>query len=146
MARVRNSDSIGVTDLDKLARQFKELGGDTPKRLRETNKKAAQQVAPKARAAAFAQGSTLAHVAPSIKAAAGAQFAGIAGGGPAHPAFGGAEFGGRGRPTTQQFQPWRGNGENAGYAVYPTIRKELPNIEETYRTDIEDLIKEVGLG
>lgn len=145
MARVRNSDAIGVQDLDKLARELKELGGDAPKKLRQTNKKAAQYVAPKAQSAAYAAGSTLAHVAPSIKAAAGAQFAGIAGGGPAHPAFGGAEFGGQGRPTTQQFEPWRGNGENAGYAVYPTIRREMPHVQEIYTEDIQDLIEEVGL-
>lgn len=144
MVRMRDSSAIGVQDLDKLSRALKELGGDAPKRLRETNKKAAQEVAPKAQAAAYAAGSTLAHVAPSIKAAAGAQFAGVAGGGPAHPAFGGAEFGAG--PDLKQFKPWRGNGASAGYAVYPTVRREMPHVEETYRTAIDDLIEEVGLG
>lgn len=146
MARYRTGDAINVEGLAELSKALKDLGDDAPKKLKGTNKKAAERVAPKAQAAAFAAGGVLAHVAPSIKASAGAQFAGVAGGGAAHPAFGGAEFGGRGKPTTQQFQPWRGNGAGAGYAVYPTIRRELPDVEDLYRKDMDELLTEVGLG
>jgi hypothetical protein len=142
MARIRGSESIGVEDLDKLARQFKELGGDAQKRLKQTNKKAATFNADDARAAATAAGSTLAHVAPSIKASAGAQFAAVAGGGSSQPAFAGAEFGSN---KYKQFKPWLGSGDGAGYAVWPSIRKNLPKTEETYVEDMNKLIKEVGL-
>lgn len=41
-----------------------------------------------------------------------------------HPYILGAEFGGGRRPTTRQFPPWRGKGDEAGYMLYPTIREE----------------------
>ena len=146
MARVRGDSFIGVEDLDKIAKALKQIDPSLTKRLRLAGKAAADEVVPKARSKASSLGSTAAHVAPSIKASAGAQFAGIAVGGGAYPMGPGAEFGGRGRPTTQQFQPWRGNGEDAGYFMWPTIRENLPQIEETYIKGVNELLQEVGLG
>lgn len=44
----------------------------------------------------------------------------------------GAEFGGGSRPTTRQFQPWRGRGADAGYFLYPAIRDNSAQIIEQF--------------
>lgn len=40
-----------------------------------------------------------------------------------------------------QFQPWKGNGQNAGYALYPAIREKMPAVVESYGNAIEKLTK-----
>ena len=50
----------------------------------------------------------------------------------------GAEFGGQGRPTTQQFQPFRGH---EGYFIYPAIRDNADHIEATYLKAVDDILK-----
>lgn len=142
MARQRADGAINAVGLPELSRALKAIDKETGTKLRGANKSVATFVADDARAAAQSLGGVAAHVANSVKPAAGAAFAGVAGGGPAHPAFGGAEFG---SDKYKQFQPWRGNGEGAGYFVYPTIRRDGPRIETEYRTTIDDLLKEVGL-
>lgn len=142
--RIRTG-TIAVHGLDDLSRALKALDPGLQKELRATNKKVAEGVAAKARGRASSIGGVAAHVAPSLKATAGAKSASVGGGGSAHPAFGGAEFGGRGRPTTQQFQPWRGSGPGAGYFVYPTIRDEAPRITDDYREAIDAVTRKAGL-
>lgn len=144
MGKIRTG-SIQVEGLTELQRALKELGGDLPKGLQQANKKVATTVADAARGNAAGAGGVLAHIAPSIKPSAGQKSASVGLGGPAYPMAGGAEFGGRARPTTQQFQPWRGNGSSAGYALYPAIRSEAPRIEPEYRKALEDLIRKANL-
>ena len=50
----------------------------------------------------------------------------------------GAEFGGRGRPTTQQFLPWRGNDTGAGYFLWPTVRGDRQFISDAYEDSMAD--------
>lgn len=142
MARRRADGALNVEGLTELSKALRAIDKDTGKKLRVANKEVASFVADDARSAAQALGGVAAHVAASIKPAAGAGFAGVAGGGAAHPAFGGAEFG---SDKYKQFQPWRGNGEGAGYFVYPTIRRDGPRIDAEYRTTIDKLLQEVGL-
>ncbi len=40
-----------------------------------------------------------------------------------------------------QFRPWRGNGANAGYFIFPDIRAHEPEIVETYGDAIDKLTK-----
>lgn len=143
-SRVR-SGIVDVEGLRELNRALKELGPQFPKEMRAVNKKAAEEVSGEARAAALAQGGVAAKSASSIKVSAGAMSAGLAVGGSTAPWAVGAEFGGGGRPTTQQFKPWRGNGSNAGYFVYPTIRENADEIESTYREGLDELLERVGL-
>jgi hypothetical protein len=67
----------------------------------------------------------------------------VIGGNAEVPWFGGAEFGaaqgqrrvgpsGRTFVGFNQFEPWRGNGSDAGYFLYPAIRDDTPQIIETY--------------
>ncbi|WP_332645109.1 hypothetical protein [Aeromicrobium sp.] len=142
MARVTGNDTLRVEGIKELNAALRKFGDDFKGEMRRTLKPIADMVAEDARGAATSLGSTAAHVAPTIKASAGAQFAAITLG---DPAAAGAEFGGRGRPTTQQFQPWRGNGENAGYFVWPTIRKDGPLIDEKAAEGLGRLIEKAGL-
>lgn len=134
--------AIQVEGLDELVRAFKKVEGNLGAELRDTNKKVAEGVADKARGNAASLGGVAAHVAPSLKASAGARSAGVAGGGAAFPMFGGAEFGSLRYP---QFQPWRGNGSDAGYFLYPAIRDEAPHIEDEYRKALDALIRKADL-
>jgi len=142
MARMTGNDTIRVDGLKELNSALKEYGGDFKGEMRRTLKNIADFVAEDARGAASALGSTPAHVAPTIKASAGALFAGVS---MSDPAAAGAEYGGRRRPTTQQFQPWRGNGEDAGYFLWPTVRRDAADIEEEAKAGIDRLIKKAGL-
>ncbi len=40
-----------------------------------------------------------------------------------------------------QFKPWKGNGANAGYALYPAIRSKIGEVVETYGDAIEKITK-----
>jgi hypothetical protein len=140
--RVRTG-AIQVTGLRELSRSLKKM--DDPaasKELRSANKRIAEMVAEDARGAAYAVGGVAAHVAPSIKASAGQQSAGVALGGSAYPMAGGAEFGSQ---RYKQFKPWRGNGPDAGYFVYPAIRQDLDRIESEYGKALDELARKVGL-
>jgi len=39
----------------------------------------------------------------------------------------------------KQFPPWRGNGEEAGYALWPSIRENRDRVVEVYGDAIERL-------
>jgi hypothetical protein len=134
--------AIEVHGLRELNRALKQVEGGTPNALRDTNKKVAQTVTTKARSNAASLGGVAAHVAPSLSAVAGATSAGVAGGGARYPMFGGAEFG---SIRYKQFAPWRGNGPDAGYFLYPAIRDEAPHIEEQYAEALNELTRKAGL-
>lgn len=142
MTRIQGAGII-VDGLPELNKALREFGDEFKGEMRKTNKAVADVVLKDAKSAAAALGSTAAHVGPDMKATAGALSAGVSLNG---PAAAGAEFGGRGRPTTQQFQPHRGNGDNAGYFLYPTIRRDAGKIEAEYKRGIDKLIRKAGLG
>lgn len=139
--RIRSGE-VQVEGLVELQRALREMGPEFKKELPKVNKQVATFVAKDAQAAAYGLGSVAAKVAPSVRASAGAGFAGVGFGGPAYPFAGGAEFGAL---QYKQFQPWRGNGSDAGYFVYPTIRRDGGRIETEYSEAAEALIQRVGL-
>lgn len=140
--RITGSDSIRVEGLAELSKSLRVLDKSLQRELRAAGKDVATKVAGLAKARAYALGGVAAKTAPSIKPSAGVTSAGVAFGGDAYPFAGGAEFGsGRYR----QFDPWRGNGSDAGYFVYPAIRSSADEIEETYSEHVDDLIKRAGL-
>ena len=144
MTRIRTG-AVNVEGLRELNKALKELGPEFPKEMRKTNKDVADGVASEARSAALSLGGVAAKAAPSLKASAGTTSAGVALGGNSAPWAAGAEFGGGRRPTTKQFRPWRGNGPDAGYFLYPTIRENAEQIEGQYREALDELIARVGL-
>lgn len=128
-----------VEGLPELDRALDRLRHDAPDELREADEEVAGEIADQAQAAGFALGGVAAKAAPTVSASGG----NVGFGGVEYAA--GAEFGGRGRPTTQQFKPWRGSGEGAGYFLYPTIRRNDDRIADMYVDKINRLIERVGL-
>jgi len=141
VTRIR-SGAVQVEGLRELSRALKQLDAQFPKELRAANKAAAETVATRARARALGLGSVAAKTAPSIKATAGAQSAGVGFGGAAYPFGGGAEFGSQ---RYKQFQPWTGNGPDAGFFVYPTIRDDDAEWFGEYEEAIDGLLRKAGL-
>ena len=134
MAKVKSGAGVRVDGLAEPNRTLRALGGrEFQAELREAGRTVAKDVAQDAEGKALALGGVAAHVAPSISASAGVSF-----GGASHPAAMGAEFGGQGRPTTQQFQPFRGH---EGYFIYPAIRDNADHIEATYLKAVDDILK-----
>lgn len=140
MARIKTG-TVQVDGLRELSKALKQLEDkNLGKELQKANKAAANLVASAAKGLATTLGSTPAHVAPSIRASAGRQSASVSIGGAAYPMAAGAEFGGQRRPTTQQFQPWRGSDSNAGYFLYPTIRAKVDEIVGEYADALDELL------
>lgn len=132
------SGTVQVHGLPELSRALKAIGPDAQKELREASRRVARFVADDARAAALSIGGVAGHVAPSIKPVGGVSGAGVALGGAAYPMAGGAEFGSL---RFKQFKPWRGNGSDAGYFVYPAIRADADRIETEFTDAVDDIIK-----
>lgn len=133
-------EAVRVEGLNELILRLKALETGAEVGIRLANKEAATMVAAGASGAAASLGGVAAHVAPSIKA--GVKSGSVSFGGDTYPMGAGAEFGGRGRPTTQQFQPFRGH---TGYFVYPTIRRDSEQINTTYRAALDAVIQKAGL-
>ena len=139
MAKVQSGAGVRVDGLAELNRTLRALGGrEFQAELRDAGRTVAKDVAQDAVGKAHSLGGVAAHVAPSISASAGFTSAGVSFGGASAPAAMGAEFGGRGRPTTQQFQPFRGH---EGYFIYPAIRDNADHIEATYLKAVDDILK-----
>jgi hypothetical protein len=143
MARIRSSDQgVRVHGLTELNRTLREMGPEFQKELKETNRSVAGFVADDARAAAYSLGGVAAKVAPTVKAAGGTAWAGVSFGGSAYPFAGGAEFGSL---AYKQFKPWQGNGSDAGYFLYPSIRRDADRIETEYSKALDRLLDKNGL-
>lgn len=136
MAAIKTG-SIRVDGLRELSRALKSMDKDLGKDLQKANKSAASLVADHARAAAYSLGGVAAHVAPSLKASAGRMSASVSGGGATYPMFGGAEFG---SIRYRQFETWRGSSSDAGYFLYPTIRRDVDQIVELYAEALDNLL------
>lgn len=55
----------------------------------------------------------------------------------------GAEFGGGKRPTTRQFNRWRGNSTGAGYFLWPTVRDNNADILDTYSDALREALEAI---
>ena len=148
MARKRlGADAAGVSveGLPELQKSLRELDRGLEKELSKANRDVARFVATEAAGAASSLGGVAAKAAPSVRASASSGFAGVSLGGSGYPFAGGAEFGGQRRSTTMQFAPWRGAGANAGYFVYPTVRRNSQRIEDTWGEAVDTVIRKAGL-
>lgn len=134
------SSGIGYEGLNQLNRDLKAISKDAQSELKKANVTVATEEGTRAQRAAFSLGGVAAHVAPGVSGGGGNAWAGIRLG--TDPAALGAEFGGQGRPTTQQFQPFRGK---QGYFLFPTIRRDNEEITRTWTESIEALMKKHGL-
>lgn len=138
MARISaGGDGIRVHGLAELNRDLKALGRAAQSELKDANVKIAKKEGDRVKSAAQSLGGVAAHVSGSITGGGGNAWAGIKFGS-GQPAAMGAEFGGRGRPTTQQFQPWRGT---QGYFLFPTLRRDSESITHDWTEAITDLMR-----
>jgi len=131
------SGTVKVDGLAELNRALRAIGPEAQKELREASKKVAGFVAKDAASAASSIGGVAAKTAPSIKPVGGVGGAGVAFGGSAYPFAGGAEFG---SIRFKQFKPWRGSDSNAGYFVYPSIRRDADRIVTEFSDAVEQVI------
>ena len=141
MARRRADAAVNVEGLPELQRALKKIEG-MERELSKTNKKVADVVASDARGAAASLGSTAAHVAPSLKATARATYSAVTLGGSGYEMAPGAEFG---SDRFRQFKPWRGGGTDAGYFLWPTIRRNQDRIVTEYEKGMDDLLRRADL-
>ena len=136
------SQGVNVRGLAELNRTLKQLGPEVQAELKAANVEVGEMVANDARSIAYSLGGVAAKVAPSIGSTRTQAGAGVSFGGAAYPFAGGAEFGAYRYP---QFKPWRGNGEGAGYFVYPAIRQDSDEIADTYMERLDDLMRKHDL-
>lgn len=131
-------DSIRVTGLSEFVAAVKDGDAAWARELSKSFRNIAKMIQSGAQGAAMGQGGVSAHVASGIRASGTTKGASIKLDVSAQPAILGAEFGGgrygAGKPTargghTTQFKNWTGRSADAGYFVYPTIRKQEPAIE-----------------
>lgn len=139
--RIR-SGAVEVHGLGELQRALRALPKEHKKAVTKANRDAATIVARGAKSRAMARGGVAAHVAPSIRASAGQTSAGVAFGGARWPMAAGAEFGSM---RFKQFDPWTGNGPDAGYFVYPTIRDDDGEWMGPYQESLDEAIRKAGL-
>lgn len=127
------------TQIAGLNRALRALPKDASVELRDSSQVIADKVAAKAADRARLVGGVAVHVAPTIRSRRDRIPKVIMGGGSRLPSGGvvgdviwGAEFGGGRRPSTRQFDPWRGSGQGAGYFLWPTVRAEHDAILDEY--------------
>lgn len=152
-------NAIQIVGLRDLQADLRELDAKLPRELRKVNLSVAQMVAEHAQSTARSQGSVIAKAAPAIRAGADQRSAWVRITATAQLPFAlGAEFGaGRNVARTRrspsggqvtytgfkQFQQWRGNGSDAGYALYPTIRGDSDQIVAAYTQRLTELLARV---
>lgn len=126
------ASTLTVNSIAGLNKILASLSKEASDELRAAARVIADGIADEARGRAERLGGTARHVAPSIKSRRDrVPKISLGGKGDMAAAFG-AEYGGQRRPTTQQFEPWRGNRHGAGYFLWPTIRDRNDWINETY--------------
>lgn len=131
ISSVSTSDTVRVAGLVQFARELRDIDPNLQKELKGANLSAAQIVAKLAAATATSQGGVAALAARSIRATA-AQREGsvrIGGANRAGRVALGAEFGSL---RWHQFKPWKGNGDDAGYFLWPSIRLSANDVAKQY--------------
>lgn len=148
----RGSRFVAVQGLDELRRELRRLDDETIiNELKDTNQAVARDVVGWAQQRAGSLGPMERRAAASMTASRAQKGAQVRLGGARAPFAAGAEFGayrGRqrvlagGRTVTgwNQFNPWRGNGADAGYFLYPAIRAHTAELVETYAEAIDRIV------
>lgn len=151
MARpVSTADTVRVEGLDELRRELRRLAdAGLSDRLKDANQKAAEIVVRRAKQRAAALGRMQQAAAETLRPARQAARAVVTLGRASVPFALGAEFGAgrniatpgrnRGRVGLNQFQPWRGNGRDAGYFLWPGIRDSTEEIVEAYGDELDHI-------
>lgn len=151
---VNRAASSNVQGLSDLRRELKKLddadSAEWRKALGKLNFEVASFVVGKAKPRMSALPGPGHQSAASLVASKSAVSARVALGGARAPFAEGVEFGAGQNVERQtarrvlkgwnQFQPWRGNDANAGYALFPTIRNSTEEIVDKYGDAMERLL------
>lgn len=147
--------TLTFNEISGLYRFLSGLSSEASKTLRQEAREIANDIATVAASTAKSQGGLAALVAPTLSGKTDRIPTVRMGGSKKLPAEGtgwkhgrkgpnqtigdviwGAEFGGaRGTQSnrrTTQFRPWLGNGDTAGYFLYPTVREMSDEMQERY--------------
>lgn len=131
--------AAGTIALATFVRDMLVLQATLPPLLAAEDNRQAGRIAKEARSRGAGLGGVHRHAAPGIKAVNQRPIIRLFG--DEQPAIFGAEFGGGARPTTRQFPPWRGKGQDAGYMLFPTIRAQT---EEQFEAEYADAISKAA--
>ena len=127
---------VQVLGLREFSAGLRRVDRDLSKQLRQVNKEAAEDVARYARAKASALGGVQNKAAGSLRPGGTQRGGYVKLGGNRFPFALGAEFG---SIRFKQFPAWRGSGADAGYFLYPALRKRTQHLVEKYGDEIERL-------
>lgn len=132
---------VRVEGLRELQREMRAVERALPRELRAASKEAADVVAEGTRRAFAGLGGSAPKVVPTVKALAQQRGASVKIGGSS--SVGGKvalgnEFG---SVRYKQFPSWRGSGQGAGYALFPTIRQRRDEVLETYGRALDRVTK-----
>lgn len=129
------TERVRVTGLDELRRELRKLDDKgLIDELKATNYEVATDVVEGAKRRASTVSRQADRAASSLRASRTAARAQVLIGSAAVPFALGAEFGSM---RYKQFPGWRGNGEDAGYFLWPEIRDQSPDIVEKYGDAME---------
>lgn len=139
---VNRGGSVNVVGLAELRKNLKTLDNakELEAGLKDANFKTAdfvvQRAVPRMRSLGNVPGRRSAE---SMKATRSGAAARLSLAGKSAPFANGVEFG-SGKFT--QFKPWLGNGRDAGYAIYPTIRENTAELVRIYEQEIAQLTRQ----
>ena len=151
MAAIKSA-SIGVRGLSEFRRELKKLDdAGLTNELKDANFEVASAVVGWAKTKAGGEGRMAIRSADTLKASRAQARAAVSFGGASVPFAMGSEFGAmrniprrtaRGEvPGWNQFKQWRGNGSDAGYWLFPTIRSHERQIVDKYGDAIEKIAR-----
>lgn len=124
---------VEITGLDAVLARLDALPAAAQREVDEVVRLVAGVNALEIRNAAAGASRQAARASDSVTASGDA----IVGGG---PFFFGSMFGGQGRPTTQQFEPFR----SAGYWFWPTLKGNFPQTLEAFESVVDAIAREWG--
>jgi hypothetical protein len=138
------ADTVIIRGLTELQRALRQADPQLARVLGKAHKTIAETLvaAPARRLAASLGGGHVRLARPGVISPRGvARAAQIRLNATSYPDAFGQEFGSRQGRRKKQFDPWRGSGEEAGYALFPTIRQQQPAILDEYLDSIEQALR-----
>jgi hypothetical protein len=142
MAKQKSLDSAAITidGLKTVRAAFKKAEfGEATDAIKQANQDAAQLIIDKS-SPLMRRTRMGAKIAKTFRAARIANESKVTLGSNAAPFGFGMEFGAK---RFHQFMPWTGNGDNAGYFIFPTIRRSEDEIVALYAKRINDIFDQV---
>lgn len=147
---------LQIDGFDEFRKTMRHAPATFRKAIRKVDRAWASKAQQIAAQRATSTGGVAARQAPTIRGSALQTGIRLKAGGADHPEFWGAEFGGgnfapptpksnrHGRPGyTNQFRAWRGNGADAGYFIYPSIRERIvPQLADSYLDELAAALTE----